>query len=107
MPATAREVATRLGLTKPTQEQLHEPQFNIVLGTDYFTTALRRFGGNTVLALAGYNAGPGRASRWRQQWPDLPMDELIEQVPLQETRLYVKLILRNLMLYELLYHNVF
>lgn len=105
MPATAREVATRLGLTKPTQEQLHEPQFNIVLGTDYFTTALRRFGGNTVLALAGYNAGPGRASRWRQQWPDLPMDELIEQIPIQETRLYVKFILRNLMLYELLYNN--
>jgi soluble lytic murein transglycosylase-like protein/TolA-binding protein len=106
MPATAREVATRLGLTKPTQEQLHEPQLNIVLGTDYFTTALRRFGGNMVLALAGYNAGPGRASRWRQQWPGLPMDELIEQIPIQETRLYVKLILRNLMLYELLYKAV-
>jgi soluble lytic murein transglycosylase len=105
MPATAREVATRLGLTKPTQAQLHEPQFNIVLGTDYFTTALRRFGGNMVLALAGYNAGPGRAARWRQQWPDLPMDELIEQIPIQETRLYVKFILRNLMLYELLYNN--
>jgi soluble lytic murein transglycosylase len=105
MPATAREVATRLGLTKPTQEQLHEPQFNIVLGTDYFTAALRRFGGNMVLALAGYNAGPGRTARWRQQWPDLPMDEFVEQIPIQETRLYVKLILRNLMLYELLYNN--
>jgi soluble lytic murein transglycosylase-like protein len=34
------------------------------------------------------------------------MDELIEQIPIQETRLYVKLILRNLMLYELLYKAV-
>jgi soluble lytic murein transglycosylase-like protein len=36
----------------------------------------------------------------------LPMDEFIEQIPFQETRLYVKLVLRNLLVYEYLYHPV-
>jgi soluble lytic murein transglycosylase len=106
MPATAREVAARRDLDTPTRDRLREPQFNITLGADYFATTLRRVEGNLVLALAGYNAGPSRATRWRQQWPDLPMDEFIERIPFQETRLYVKLILRNLMLYERLYSDL-
>jgi soluble lytic murein transglycosylase len=64
---------------------------------------VKRYQGNIVFALAGYNAGPGRVAQWRKQWPDLSMDEFIERIPLEETRAYVKLVLRNRMLYERLY----
>lgn len=103
MPATAEELVARLRLPAPTLEQLHEPAVSIALGTQYLASLLQRYQGNIVLTLAAYNAGPGRASRWREQWPDLPIDEFIELIPIEETRFYVKYVLRNLMLYERLY----
>lgn len=105
MPATAREVASKLALANPSREVLHEPSYNITLGVDYFASTLRRFEGNVELALAGYNGGPGRVARWRSQWPELAIDEFVENIPIQETRLYVKLILRNWMMYERLYRT--
>ena len=103
MPATAQEVLTKLKLPQEPVARLHDPQLSITLGTRYFGGLLQRYQGNMVLALAGYNAGPTRASRWREQWSGVPTDEFIERIPLDETRTYVKLILRNLMMYERLY----
>ncbi len=103
MPATARHVARRAGLRRPRLKQLYNPETNIALGTDYFAAQLRHFDHNPVFALAAYNAGPHRVKVWRQRWPDLPMDEFIEHIPFKETRLYVKLILRNLFVYDSLY----
>lgn len=103
MPATAQEVLSKLKMPQEPALRLHDPQLSITLGTTYFAGLFQRYQGNVVLALAGYNAGPGRASRWREQWPGMPMDEFTERIPLDETRNYVKLILRNLMMYERLY----
>ena len=103
LPTTAQEVLSRLKLPQEPASRLHDPQLNITLGTHYFASLLQRYQGNVVLALAGYNAGPNKAARWREQWSSLPTDEFIERIPLDETRNYVKLILRNLMLYERLY----
>lgn len=103
LPTTAQDVLTRLKLPQEPTSRLHDPQLSITLGTHYFTSLLQRYQGNVVLALVGYNAGPGRAARWREQWSGLSTDEFIEHIPLDETRTYVKLILRNLMIYERLY----
>jgi peptidoglycan lytic transglycosylase len=103
MPATAQELLTKLKLPQESTSRLHDPQLSITLGTHYFAGLMQRYQGNVVLALTGYNAGPARAARWREQWPGVPTDEFIERIPLDETRNYVKLILRNLMIYERLY----
>jgi soluble lytic murein transglycosylase len=103
MPETARLVSNRLNLRQATTSALEVPTLNIALGTHYFASLLQRYQGNVVLALAAYNAGPGRADRWHKQWQHLPMDEFVEQLPWRETRLYVKLVLRNLRNYERLY----
>ena len=105
MPATAQEVLTKLKRPQEPPTRLHDPQLSVTLGTTYFSGLMQRYQGNVMLALAGYNAGPGRASRWREQWAGVPLDECIERIPLDETRGYVKLILRNLMMYERLYKN--
>lgn len=103
MPATAREVASRFSLDQISLEQLHTPAFSITLGTHYFARLLTRYQGNVGLALAAYNAGPGHVARWLGQWPNLTTEEWIEHIPFDETRAYVKLVLRNLALYEHLY----
>jgi soluble lytic murein transglycosylase len=76
---------------------------SITLGTHYFAELLERYQGNVVLALAAYNAGPGQVARWLEQWPQLALEEFIEHIPFNETRAYVKLVLRNLAVYERLY----
>ena len=106
IPSTARIVARQTWGRRFNLHMLFEPQANIQLGTSYFSHQLQQFDRNPVFALAAYNAGPHRVEEWRQRWPDLPMDEFIEQIPFTETRLYVKLILRNLLIYEYLYHPV-
>jgi len=55
MPATARG----LGVTN-----IFDPAQNIRGGTDYMAMLMRRFGGDTRKALAGYNAGPGRVDQF-------------------------------------------
>jgi soluble lytic murein transglycosylase len=103
MPVTARYVARHTGPKRLYLQALFDPQTNITLGTHYLATQLRDFDNNLAFALAAYNAGPHRVKTWRQRWPGLPIDEFIENIPFQETRLYVKLILRNLLIYEALY----
>jgi TolA-binding protein len=105
MPATAQEVASRLALPQDSIEQLHDPQLSITLGTHYFAELLEHYQGNVVLALAAYNAGPGQVARWLEQWSHFAMEEFIEHIPFDETRAYVKLVLRNLAVYERLYRN--
>ena len=61
-------------------------------------TVLSWFDGSPVLASAAYNAGPGRARRWRG---DQPLEGAIyaETIPFDETRDYVKKVMSNTMYY--------
>ena len=66
------------------------------MGTKYLNRVLRKFKGNIVYALAGYNAGPSRVDKWRRDADeDWGMLEFIEGIPYSETRNYVRKIIRN------------
>jgi soluble lytic murein transglycosylase len=51
-----------------------------------------------VLATAAYNAGPGRAQRWRTS-ESMEAAVYIESIPFAETRDYVKKVMSNAMYY--------
>jgi soluble lytic murein transglycosylase len=102
MLPTAQAVAKDLRLTKPSSEGLLDPALNIQLGAAYLGRLLARFGGNPVYALAGYNAGPSAVDRWRQSRSGLELDAFVEEIPLDETRAYVKRVLRSYNTYRLL-----
>ncbi|HQR46393.1 MAG TPA: lytic transglycosylase domain-containing protein, partial [Thermoanaerobaculia bacterium] len=91
MPATGRQLHRREG--HGTRPDLRNPAVNVRLGVSYLRQLLDAFGGDVVLALAGYNAGPGRARRWRADLGAQPPDEFVESIPVSETRLYVKRVL--------------
>lgn len=81
---------------------LLEPEHNIRVGTRYLAQLMKRFHGNIVLSLAGYNAGPNAAERWaregsKQKYGMLPF---IESIPYRETRDYVSSIIRNYFWYS-------
>jgi soluble lytic murein transglycosylase-like protein len=71
MPALSKE----LGVDDP-----FNPRQNIMAGTQYLSALLNYFGGDLILALASYNAGPGAVERYN----GIP--------PFEETQRYVKTI---------------
>jgi len=102
MPATAREVARKMGITV-TMDQLFDPKTNLTIGARYFDTLSRQWNGNLFLAVASYNAGPGNVSKWLATAGDRPTDEFVERIPIRETRHYVKRVLGTFEMYRTLY----
>lgn len=106
MPATAQEVAQKLGLPYD-RGRLHETEYNIMLGSAYFQRLLDAYSGNHVLAVAAYNAGPGNVRRWLNRYgdprdPTIDVIDWMEQIPYSETRNYVQRVLENAVIYSML-----
>lgn len=98
MPTTARWIAKKLGLKSYRDSLLHQLDTNLTLGTYYMKNMLSSLDDSPVLASAAYNAGPGRARRWRA---DTPLEGAIytETIPFDETRDYVKKVMSNTVYY--------
>jgi soluble lytic murein transglycosylase len=103
MLPTAQGVAKRLRLGRVSQADLMKPPVAIRIGATYFGGLLKRYEGSEALALAAYNAGDGPVKRWLEQRGSLPLDAFVEEIPVQETRGYVKRVLRSYAAYRFLY----
>ena len=44
--------------------------YNLTLGRSYIETMIDEFGGSYPLAIAAYNAGPGRVRQWLREFGD-------------------------------------
>ncbi len=53
--------------------------------------------------MASYNAGPEAVTRWLEERPDVEDDEWVEAIPYDQTRSYVKRVLRSQQVYRVLY----
>ena len=99
MPATAQWVARKMGMKDYAWSRAHEPPMNAALGTFYLRQVLDELDGQPVLAAAAYNAGPGRARRWRDARA-LEGAIYAESIPFNETRDYVKKVMSNTVYYS-------
>jgi len=97
MPATAKWTAKKIGLDyKPAM--IVDRDTNLRLGTAYLKLVLDNLDGSQPMAAAAYNAGPNRPRRWREG-PVLEPAIWAENIPLNETRDYVKKVLANATVY--------
>ncbi|MBI5546783.1 MAG: transglycosylase SLT domain-containing protein [Deltaproteobacteria bacterium] len=104
MMPTAREVAGWLKVPGPiTADRLYDPDLNLQLGAAYLGRLIKQFKGNIALSLASYNAGAGAVGRWVQQAGQRDLDEFIEEIPISETRNYVKRVLKTYAAYQYVY----
>lgn len=102
MPATAKWVAKKIGLRDYNHSQVNNTEINVLLGTSYMRLVMENLDNHPVLASAAYNAGPGRAKKWRA---DRPLEGAIyaETIPFSETRDYVKKVMSNSVYYSALF----
>jgi soluble lytic murein transglycosylase len=105
MPGTAKETAQKLGVAYSKSRLTTDGAYNALLGSTYLAAQLRRFDGSLLLAAAAYNAGGGNANKWIRAFGD-PRDPKVdpvvwvEQIPVQETRNYVKRVFGNYLVYR-------
>jgi len=101
LPATASRLARQARIPRYNSTKLTQPETNIVLGTRYLATLVRRYG-RIELALAAYNAGETRVDLWLKEFGNVDMPEFVEKIPFSETRGYIKQVISNRALYGLL-----
>jgi soluble lytic murein transglycosylase len=105
MPVTARHVCRDYKIRCDISRLMKDPAYNIMLGSAYISDRMDEFRGSYILAIAGYNAGPGRARQWIREFGD-PRDpnvdpiDWIHRIPFLETREYVQKVLSNIQVYR-------
>lgn len=97
MPSTAAVVCRRLG-----PGSTHDPADNIRMGAYYFKLLLQEFS-SVAKAVMAYNYGPGNVYKLQ---PNEDIDEYIEDIPVTETRDYVKKVLGSYWAYSVLNNNL-
>jgi soluble lytic murein transglycosylase len=105
MPATAKEVASKMGLKYSPARLTTDAPYNALLGSTYLAGQLQQFDGSLALAAASYNAGAGNAAKWVTAFGDpraANVDPVVwvELIPFQETRRYVQRVLSNYVIYR-------
>tara|TARA_B110000459_G_scaffold17341_1_gene16759 strand:- start:15229 stop:17229 length:2001 start_codon:yes stop_codon:yes gene_type:complete len=101
MPATAKEMAGKLGIPYSRSKMLGDPKYNAKIGVRYLKELIEEFGNSPVHVAAAYNAGPSRARSWTAKLGDprlsgVDVIDWIEEIPFSETRNYVMRVAESL-----------
>ncbi|HOT00330.1 MAG TPA: transglycosylase SLT domain-containing protein [Acidobacteriota bacterium] len=104
LPATAAEEAGFRGDPAELVSRLKTPEFNLPLGCRYLVKQYRYFDRKMALALAAYNGGPRRIRDVNRRYETkCGLPEIVELIPMAQSRNYVKAIYRNWNYYSRLY----
>ena len=99
MPATAKEISDAYGISG----SLYVPENNIRTASLYFSKIKGILNGKSALAVLAYNGGFNAVSRWKQYLNYEDFDEFLELIPYDETKLYLKKVLRTYWCYTNIY----
>ena len=111
MPSTAKHVSKKMNVGYSKEWLTENPKYNLHLGAYYIGEMVDRFDGSYPVAIAAYNAGPGRVGQWLETYGDprkgeIDMIDWIEILPVYETRNYVQRVLENVYVYRLRLNNI-
>lgn len=101
IPPTAKTAAQNIGLSN---YSLTKPEDNVNIGTYYLDFTHKKYGNNSMLAVASYNAGPNAVAKWVSRYGLQDVDEFVEKIPYRETKGYVESVFENYWNYLLVYN---
>jgi len=103
LPSVGKGMAKEMKIRHFSSDELLAADTNLRLGTRYFRHIVDHYDGQVEYALAAYNAGEDRVNDWRKNGNFADVEEFVESIPFTETREYVQAIMRNAVIYKLLY----
>jgi len=101
IPPTAKTAAKNIGLAS---YSMTNPEDNVNIGTYYLDFTHKKYGNNSMLAVASYNAGPNAVAKWINRYGLTDADEFVEKIPYRETKGYVESVFENYWNYMLIYN---
>lgn len=102
LPSVGADIAKARGMVGFDRVLLYQPDVNVRLGMTHLDAMLRQYP-RIEYALAAYNAGGSPVRRWRQKRGTEDPELFIERIPYDETRDYVRILLRNQAMYKAIY----
>ncbi len=101
IPKVAEKANRAINSTYQKVDDLYKPDVNINLGAYYLKNQWNLYDQRFILATASYNATDKAIQSWiKSRYKGDPI-EFIEDVPYEETRNYIKLVMRNYIFYKL------
>lgn len=105
MPDTGRWIAEQIGQEDFDPRLLTDPETNLRLGSWYLAHLYEEFDRDPILVLAAYNGGRGNVHAWLREARWTGEAGALEQIPFPETRQFVRKVLLNYRIYNLLYRE--
>ncbi|HEX4353354.1 MAG TPA: lytic transglycosylase domain-containing protein, partial [Polyangiales bacterium] len=105
---TAKSNAQELAVPHFERSMLYEPAMNVLLGSHYLAKLIARYRGHAVPAIAAYNAGEHKVDPWLKRAAradkTVEIDWFVEDIPIDQTRNYVKRVVCSWARYRYLEH---
>jgi soluble lytic murein transglycosylase len=100
IPEKAIELSRKYNIPYQDYTDLYTPNINIEMGAALLKNLLHKYDGKFVQAVAAYNASESAVATWTKERFNGNYFEFIENIPYEETRNYIKLVLRNYITYK-------
>lgn len=105
IPERADQLAADHKITYNNTTDLYDIKTNVAMGTAHLQELNGLLQNKLILAIGSYNAGISRAKKWEEDRFDGDYIKFIEMVPYEETKSYIKLVIRNYIIYMRLMAN--
>lgn len=104
-PITGNWAAKELMIENYDQEMLYIPDTNVKIGCWYLHKLNGEFDGNLQLILAAYNGGSGNVNKWLNNPKYSDDGNYLKEIPFNETKEYVKKVIRTHKIYKTIYET--